>query len=186
MVRIFNFVRNDHNKIRITFHFLVGVSDEVYPIQICGNDIATNHRFYVSTLDEDVASSPTITLSTTKSRALPIYIKIDKPDEIEANLSFIRSQRGAPLLVRDGFIYRCERNLSSRTYWLCTGYKRHKCNGRIICQGNEIVKSSYHIHAPDWARINKSTIEFRDMSADYADDFIRGEPGRCNKAIKKD
>lgn len=114
-----------------------------------------------------------------------VYVKIIKPPAVDQSMTFIRSQRGAPLLVRDGFIYRCERNSSARTYWLCTGYKRYKCNGRIICQGNEIVKCTYHIHAPEWSRIRKSTIESCDMNVIDANDFIRGDPGRC-KAIKKE
>lgn len=103
-----------------------------------------------------------------------IYIKIKKPTIKAENLGFIRSQRGAPLLVHDGFIYRCERMTPCRSYWLCIGYKRHKCNGRIICQGNEVVKCTFHIHNQEWQRVHKSVIEYKNLNGVDRDEFLRG------------
>lgn len=103
-----------------------------------------------------------------------IYIKIKKPTNKAENLEFIRSQRGAPLLVNDGFIYRCERMTPCRSYWLCIGYKRHKCNGRIICQGNEVVKCTFHIHNQEWQRVQKSVIEYKNLNGVDRDEFLRG------------
>lgn len=71
----------------------------------------------------------------------------------------IRSQRGGPLLILTGYIHRCERKKFERTYWLCIGYKHFKCTGRIICDGNDIIKYTKHNHEPDWKRINASKIE---------------------------
>lgn len=88
------------------------------------------------------------------------------------HLSFIRSQRGAPLLVHSGFVYRCERKSTERSYWLCTGYKRFKCTGRIICHGNAMVKATMHIHDPEWARIGKTVLEKQDMDAADRNDFL--------------
>lgn len=36
---------------------------------------------------------------------------------------FIRSQRGAPLIIRMDYVYRCERKIGPRSYWLCIRYK---------------------------------------------------------------
>ncbi|XP_062556643.1 FLYWCH-type zinc finger-containing protein 1 isoform X1 [Armigeres subalbatus] len=77
---------------------------------------------------------------------------------------FIRSQRGAPLLTLGNFIYRCERVRKTRSYWLCIRYKSSKCNGRVICQGNKIIKLTEHCHANDHKRISSSVLEETDLS----------------------
>ncbi|XP_058130350.1 modifier of mdg4-like isoform X11 [Anopheles coustani] len=78
--------------------------------------------------------------------------------------AFIRSQRGAPLLVKDSFIYRCERTRGNRSYWLCVRYKSHKCTGRIICQGNAVLKQTGHTHQIDHARLAQSTKVVYDLT----------------------
>lgn len=87
-------------------------------------------------------------------------------------LSFMRSQRGAPFLVQSGFIYRCERHNGQRTYWLCTKYKTVKCNGRLICQGNDIVKATKHNHERDLSRMDRTVIEYYNMSGPSVDEFL--------------
>lgn len=87
-------------------------------------------------------------------------------------LSFMRSQRGAPFLVHAGFIYRCERFNGQRTYWLCTKYKTVKCNGRLICQANEIVKSTQHSHERDLARMDRTVIEYHNMTDPNVEEFL--------------
>lgn len=87
-------------------------------------------------------------------------------------LSFIRSQRGAPFLVQSGFVYRCERFSGQRTYWLCTQYKTVKCGGRLICQGNDIVKFKPHNHDRDNSRLDRSVIEYKDMASPSTDEFL--------------
>lgn len=89
-----------------------------------------------------------------------------------AMLSFIRSQRGAPFLLQSGFVYRCERRNGFRTYWLCTKYKITKCGGRLICQGNDVVKFTEHNHEADWSRIGRSIIEYQNMNGPHVDDFL--------------
>ncbi|XP_021693990.1 modifier of mdg4 isoform X29 [Aedes aegypti] len=79
--------------------------------------------------------------------------------------TFIRSQRGAPLLTLDSFIYRCERVRKTRSYWLCIRYKSSKCNGRVICQGNKILKLTHHCHPNDLQRISSSILEETDLSS---------------------
>lgn len=98
--------------------------------------------------------------------ALPKGVGID-------SLAFIRSQRGAPLLVNDGFVYRCERKSSKRTYWLCVGYKRHKCNARIICEGNRFVKATMHYnHGAEADRIERGLVEYRSLASTDRNDFL--------------
>lgn len=87
-------------------------------------------------------------------------------------LSFMRSQRGAPFLVQSGFIYRCERYSGHRTYWLCTKYKTVKCNGRLICQGNDIVKATQHNHERDLSRMDRTVMEYHNMSGPNFEEFL--------------
>lgn len=87
-------------------------------------------------------------------------------------LSFIRSQRGAPLLTRYGYVYRCERHTGERSYWLCIQYKTLHCGGRLICQGNNIVKYTDHIHDQDWSRIDRTVIEYKSLTHPHIDEFL--------------
>lgn len=87
-------------------------------------------------------------------------------------MSFMRSQRGAPFLVQAGFIYRCERHNGQRTYWLCTKYKTVKCNGRLICQGNDIVKATSHNHERNLTHMDRTVIEYHDMSGPNVEEFL--------------
>ena len=77
----------------------------------------------------------------------------------------LRSQRGGPLLVVDNFLYRCERAINNRSYWLCIRYKSVKCNARIICDGNDIIKQTNHIHGTESDRIEKSKhLEYKNFA----------------------
>ncbi|XP_058057600.1 modifier of mdg4-like isoform X26 [Anopheles bellator] len=78
-------------------------------------------------------------------------------------LPCIRSQRGAPLLTKDRFIYRCERTRDDRSYWLCIRYKTNKCNGRLICEGNIVRKETSHCHPDDRRRISQSELVMLDL-----------------------
>lgn len=86
---------------------------------------------------------------------------------------FVRSQRGGPLLCNDGYIFRLERILEHRTYWLCIGYKKYKCSGRIILYGNKMMKCTLHNHARDEERITSSVIEYKDLSKDDIREFLK-------------
>lgn len=87
-------------------------------------------------------------------------------------LSFMRSQRGAPFLVQSGYIYRCERYNSHRTYWLCTKYKTIKCNGRLICQANDIVKATKHNHEQNISQMDRTVIEYHNMAEPNIEEFL--------------
>lgn len=109
--------------------------------------------------------------ATNQSQSDLFNIPLDTLGKSEM-LSFMRSQRGAPFLVQAGFIYRCERFNGQRTYWLCTKYKTVKCNGRLICQGNEIVKATPHSHERDLARMDRTVIEYHNMTDPNIDEFL--------------
>lgn len=91
----------------------------------------------------------------------------------EARWSFLRSQRGAPLILHCGFVYRCERQISRRTYWLCIRYKGHKCNSRLILSGNNIIKETSHNHLSD-ERSNELNIEFKNLDDQDVPEWIKG------------
>lgn len=92
--------------------------------------------------------------------------------EMKGFLSFIRSQRGAPLLTQHGFVYRCERHTDERSYWLCIRYKNLHCSGRLICQGNDVVKFTDHNHGQDWTRIDRTVIEYKSLTHPHIDEFL--------------
>ncbi|XP_052567448.1 FLYWCH-type zinc finger-containing protein 1-like, partial [Culex pipiens pallens] len=91
----------------------------------------------------------------------------------ENHRQFIRSQRGAPLLTLENFIYRCERVRKTRSYWLCIRYKSSKCNGRVICQGNTVIKRTSHCHPDDQRRISSSIIEQTNLAAINLNDWYK-------------
>lgn len=103
----------------------------------------------------------------------PKYLETVVAGEKSKMLAFIRSQRGAPFLIESGHVYRCERHNEQRTYWLCTKYKTVKCGGRLICQGNDIVKYTPHTHDGDPARSSRTVVEYRDMNSPNVDYFLR-------------
>lgn len=84
---------------------------------------------------------------------------------------FIRSQRGAPLILHSNFVYRCERKIQSKTYWLCIRYKRDKCNGRLIIKGNRITKETTHSHDVD-ERANDKNVELKSLEDDDLDNWL--------------
>jgi FLYWCH zinc finger domain len=91
----------------------------------------------------------------------------------ESFWSFIRSQRGAPLIIRSDYVYRCERKIGSKTYWLCIRYKGHKCNARLILTGNQICKETEHNHVSD-NRSSEEELELKNLEDDDIDDWIKG------------
>lgn len=123
---------------------------------------------------QQYAVSPTAT-STIQVRNVDGMITTTMTtDDAATYLAFIRSQRGAPLLSREGFVYRCERHIGPRSYWLCIRYKNFKCGGRLICHGNTVVKDTPHNHHQDWQRIQKSQVELKSLAdPDELDQFIK-------------
>lgn len=104
-----------------------------------------------------------------------VAFKADSRRQIEkvSIWSFIRSQRGAPLIVHRDFIYRCERKISKRTYWLCIRYKGHKCNARLILNGNAICKETEHNHGTD-GRASDANIEFKNLEDSDVGVWVKG------------
>ena len=98
---------------------------------------------------------------------------------------FIRSQRGLPLLVKNKFIYRCERTRNHRSYWLCTRYKTHKCTGRIICQNNTVLKETEHCHMDDSRRLHHSELKLVDMSQINIECWVKSVPPRFSSSARK-
>lgn len=101
--------------------------------------------------------------------------KADNQSETDGTVgcTFIRSQRGAPLIMHSGFVYRCERKINSRTYWLCIRYKGHKCNARLILNGNAINKATDHNHSID-ERANESNVELKNLDDSDVAEWIKG------------
>ena len=88
-------------------------------------------------------------------------------------LEFIRSQRGAPLMVYQGFVYRCERVAGAKSYWLCVSYKKMKCTARLIYEGNQLLKTTMHTHETEWKRVQNSTIELKSLEDDDMGEWLK-------------
>ena len=91
----------------------------------------------------------------------------------QAIWSFLRSQRGAPLIVHSGYVYRNERKSGIRTYWLCIRYKGKKCNARLILNGNTINKATSHNHTMD-DRACETHVEWKNLEDDDLDTWLKG------------
>uniref|UniRef100_A0A182MES3 BEN domain-containing protein n=1 Tax=Anopheles culicifacies TaxID=139723 RepID=A0A182MES3_9DIPT len=104
-------------------------------------------------------------------------------DKAGGGHKFIRSQRGLPLLVRDNFIYRCERTRNYRSYWLCIRYKTNQCKGRIICQKNAVLKETRHCHPDDHSRLNNSVESFVDLSQINIDEWVNCNKYKCRSRV---
>uniref|UniRef100_A0A182JNK1 FLYWCH-type domain-containing protein n=1 Tax=Anopheles christyi TaxID=43041 RepID=A0A182JNK1_9DIPT len=93
--------------------------------------------------------------------------------------------RGLPLLVKNKFIYRCERTRNHRSYWLCIRYKTHKCKGRIICQNNSVLKETEHCHMDDRRRLNHSDQKLVDLSQINIGCWVKSVPPRFSSNARK-
>jgi hypothetical protein len=102
--------------------------------------------------------------------------------------TFIRSQRGAPLLLYQEHVYRCERVRDGRSYWLCIHYKHTKCNGRLILQGNNLVKENPHNHPISDKRIEKFRIERKSLGnlKEATEWLLNFKPNFKPKSLKKE
>uniref|UniRef100_A0A182HJU4 BEN domain-containing protein n=1 Tax=Anopheles arabiensis TaxID=7173 RepID=A0A182HJU4_ANOAR len=131
----------------------------------------------------EVASAPMIPSVTTAvlSPAITDLIKMEDYDLPTVELY----QRGLPLLVKNKFIYRCERTRNHRSYWLCTRYKTHKCTGRIICQNNTVLKETEHCHMDDSRRLHHSELKLVDMSQIDIECWVKSVPPRFSSSARK-
>lgn len=97
----------------------------------------------------------------------------DRLEQKKSSWPFIRSQRGAPLIVRMNYVYRCERRIGPKTYWLCIRYKGHKCNARLILTGNKMCKETEHNHESDH-RSSEEEYDFKNLEDDDIDEWMKG------------
>ncbi|KAJ4429657.1 hypothetical protein ANN_21858 [Periplaneta americana] len=64
-------------------------------------------------------------------------------------LRFIESAKGNLLLTHNGYIYRMNRQVGDRRFWICSEYKKDGCRGRCVTLGGELSKdASRHNHSP--------------------------------------
>lgn len=79
-------------------------------------------------------------------------------------LEYIFSQRGHPLLIVEGFLYRKNRG----SYWRCIRCTKYKCRSRLILKRNEPpITIEEHTHGPEtekiaWGRKVLDTIKHDD------------------------
>lgn len=78
------------------------------------------------------------------------------------NMDFIYSQRGRPLIVVDGYLYRKNRG----AYWRCIRCTKYRCKSRLILRPNrDPVCIEKHSHGPEkekieWGRKVRSNVVF--------------------------
>lgn len=102
---------------------------------------------------------------------------IDVHNRSSRCLMFIRSQRGAAMLVQNGYIYRCQQYTNPRSYWICINHDKsdlsQKCLARIVYKSNVLVKSSSHTHPPHWKRLQNHSYEFKNLNDDDIEMFLK-------------
>lgn len=97
---------------------------------------------------------------------------------------FLKSQRGAPLLICSGFVHRCERKIRDKTYWLCIRYKGIRCTARLILRGNEVIKQTPHNHKSDH-RALKGDVFTKDLEDGDVDEWLKGARQQENWKLNK-
>jgi hypothetical protein len=50
------------------------------------------------------------------------------------SLRFISSQKGHPLLLHEGYVFRKEKETPQKIIWQCVEYKKNKCRGKFFSQ----------------------------------------------------
>ncbi|KAJ3617868.1 hypothetical protein MTP99_006956 [Tenebrio molitor] len=68
-------------------------------------------------------------------------------------LQFVTSERGNPMLLYNGFIYKKEKTIGEKTIWKCADYNKNRCPGRVHTMQEEMVRSTSHLHIPDAAKV---------------------------------
>ncbi|XP_035900375.1 modifier of mdg4-like isoform X11 [Anopheles stephensi] len=91
----------------------------------------------------------------------------------QSTQEYIQSQRGYPLLVIKGFLYRKNRG----RYWRCIRCTKYKCRSRVTLKDNGVALcSGKHTHGPETAKIQMGR-KLRDMpvpplAAGHTDDPV--------------
>lgn len=92
---------------------------------------------------------------------------------VHENMDFIYSQRGRPLIVVDGYLYRKNRG----AYWRCIRCTKHKCKSRLILRPDrDPVCIEKHSHGPEkekieWGRKIRSSALFETVEDDIQSDI---------------
>ncbi|XP_051775205.1 uncharacterized protein LOC127525924 [Erpetoichthys calabaricus] len=69
-------------------------------------------------------------------------------------LEYVKSNKGADLLVFEGNTFRKEKTINGKHIWKCTEYRTGKCSSRCHTKNGLLVKRpSTHNHVPDVAKI---------------------------------
>lgn len=77
-------------------------------------------------------------------------------------MDFIYSQRGRPLIVVDGYLYRKNRG----AYWRCIRCTKYRCKSRLILRSDrDPVCIEKHSHGPEkekieWGRKVRSSVTY--------------------------
>lgn len=85
-------------------------------------------------------------------------------------MDYIYSQRGRPLIVVDGYLYRKNRG----SYWRCIRCTKYKCKSRLILRPDrKPVCIEKHSHGPEkekieWGRKVKSTTTTLHSSSEFS------------------
>ncbi|KAM4794914.1 FLYWCH-type zinc finger-containing protein 1 [Rhinophrynus dorsalis] len=101
------------------------------------------------------------------------YKEEDIPTDIstahrQMPLEFIRSNKGAKLLVVDGCTFRQEKIINGKCIWKCTEYSSGRCGSRCHTKDGVICKEpSEHNHVPDIAKVEAKRIigDIKEMAA---------------------
>ena len=65
------------------------------------------------------------------------------------SLEFVKSNRGADMLVHDGYSFNKEKSANNKIYWKCSEYRDTKCLARCITEDDVVRKSPCeHNHVP--------------------------------------
>ncbi|KAK4875273.1 hypothetical protein RN001_011695 [Aquatica leii] len=68
-------------------------------------------------------------------------------------LTYVKNQKGANMLVYNGFIHRKEKVIGKKTIWKCGHYNKGKCTGRVHTMRDEAVKTTSHNHVAVAAKL---------------------------------
>lgn len=87
--------------------------------------------------------------STGSSWEASIPLPSHMPTETFQPLEFLRTSLGGSFLVFESFLYRKEKKIGDKVYWMCREHGRRGCRSRAITQGQQVTVMRAHCHPPD-------------------------------------
>ncbi|KAG2457941.1 CDD deaminase, partial [Polypterus senegalus] len=87
-------------------------------------------------------------------------------------LEYVKSNKGADLLVVEGYTFRKEKTINGKLIWKCTEYRIGKCLSRCHTKNGLFVKRpSMHNHVPDVAKIEtrKAIVDIKQRATSSTD-----------------